>query len=44
MGATIKAAYENHFAENEDTLVEQWHENRYNEYLEQVAIAENFRD
>ena len=41
MGATIKAAYEKYFAENEDTLVEQWHENRYSEYLEQVAIAES---
>ena len=41
MGAAIKATYERYFAENEECLMEQWHENRYSEYLEQVAVAES---
>jgi len=40
MGAAIKAAYERYFAENQEQLVEQWHENYGREYLEQAALAE----
>jgi len=38
MGAAIKAAYERYFAENQEQLVEQWHENYGREYLEQAAL------